>query len=481
MKTIYLLGLGPGDPEAITLQSLSKLKQIKHVYLRTARHPAVKVLRDHRIPFKALDFFYQHSDTFAEVYRRIAYFVLNAALHFGSAAYVVPGSPLFAEKAVEIILEKAGKAGIECRILPAVSFLEAVMAELRLPREKDLLVLDALETDKLLTAPEKNLLIIQAYNQRIASGVKLELLKLYPPEHPITLIRAAGLSRGKRVVTVPLYQIDRQRWIDHLTTLYVPPLAKYNMSDLLQVMRILRSEHGCPWDQEQDHISLKPYLLEETYEVLAAIDADNKDNFCEELGDLLLQIVFHSEIAAERQDFSFYDVIARIIEKLKRRHPHVFGSEKAKTAEEVLRTWEQIKKEEKKERTSLFTVEASFPALLRAQKLQRQAASVGFDWPEIDGAWEKVQEELKELKDAYNLGNAAKIEEELGDLLFAVVNVARFLYVDAEQALTASINKFYQRLRFVEEQVQKEGGKMSDYPLEKLDEWWNLAKRQQKR
>ncbi|NLZ92885.1 MAG: nucleoside triphosphate pyrophosphohydrolase [Firmicutes bacterium] len=480
MKKIYLVGLGPGNPQAITRQSLFMLKQIKHVYLRTVRHPGVKVLRDHHISFKPLDFFYKRGETFSEVYRQIAYFVLNAALHFGTVAYVVPGSPLFAEKAVEIIMEKAGAVGVECRVLPAVSFLEAVTAELQLPREKELLVLDALETDKLLSAPDKNLLIMQAYNDRIASTVKLELLKLYPPEHPITLLRGAGLPRNKRIATVPLYQIDRQHWIDHLTTLYVPPLTRYNISDLLQVMRILRSEHGCPWDQEQDHISLKPYLLEEAYEVLEAIDKGDKENFCEELGDLLLQIVFHSEIAAESQDFTFYDVIERITEKLKRRHPHVFGNKEAKTAAEVLRTWEQIKKEEKKERTSLFTVETYLPALLRAQKLQRQASSVGFDWPEIKGAWEKLQEELIELKDAYNKGNAAKIEEELGDLLFAVVNVARFLDVDAEQALAAAINKFFQRLRFVEEQVQAEGGEMSDYSLEKLDEWWNLAKNQLK-
>ena len=197
-------------------------------------------------------------------------------------------------------------------------------------------------------------------------------------------------------------------------------------------MSRLRSEDGCPWDREQDHNTLRPYLLEETYEVLGAINDGSTQDLCEELGDLLLQIVFHCQIATENGRFSFYDVVVGITEKLLRRHPHVFAKPTAKTTEEVISTWQIIKKtEKKKDRDTMFTLENYLPALLRAQKLQRQASSVGFDWPDVQGAWDKLSEELKELKDAYKERVQARIEEELGDLLFAVVNVARFLNVDA--------------------------------------------------
>lgn len=242
-------------------------------------------------------------------------------------------------------------------------------------------------------------------------------------------------------------------------------------------MQQLRSKEGCPWDREQNHLSLKPYLLEEAYEVLGAIDSGNSNELREELGDLLLQIVFHCQIAEENKAFTFQNVVTGITKKLIRRHPHVFGEASAKTAADVIRTWQQIKKDEKKERTSLFTLENYLPALLRAQKLQRQASSVGFDWPDAAGAWDKLSEEIDELKDAYNQGHEARIVEEMGDLLFAAVNVARFLNVDAEQALAASTKKFYARLRFVEERVRAEGGEMAAYSLSKLDEWWDVAKK----
>ena len=476
MKTIYLIGLGPGDPWAVTVRSLAVLKNSKHVYVRTARHPGLKLLDHYGIAYKPLDFFYRKGTAFEGTYRNIAYFVLNAALNFGRVAYAVPGSPLFAEKTVEIILDKAAKVGIRCRILPAVSFLEAVSAELRLPREQEFVVVNALQPELLLQNADKHKIIIRAYNGRTASAAKLQLLQLYPENHPVTVLHRASLP-GARRVTVPLYKMDRVPFIDHLTTFYLPPLAGLNIDHLLQVMRRLRSTDGCPWDREQDHNSLKQYLLEEAYEVLDAINRGSSEDLCEELGDLLLQIVFHSEIASENRQFNFYDVVAGIVGKMIRRHPHVFGSGNRNAAVDVLLSWRQLKKEEYKERDSLFTLEMFLPALLRAQKLQRQAAAAGFDWPDAAGAWDKLREEMQELEDAYNTGSKVKIMEELGDLLFAVVNVARFLSVDAEQALSFSTDKFYRRLRFIEEKARKEGGDLSTFSLSKLDEWWNLAKK----
>ncbi|HHX74533.1 MAG TPA: nucleoside triphosphate pyrophosphohydrolase [Firmicutes bacterium] len=477
MKTIYVVGLGPGEPQSVTLQGLAALQQAKRVYARTKHHPGLRILHHYRIPYKALDIFYEKGCTFSETYRNIARYVLRAACRFGEVAYAVPGSPSCAEKTVQLIRKQAGRYGITCRILPAVSFLEAVAAELQLPQLTALHVADALQPESLLACPEKYKVIIQAYNRQVASTVKLQLLSLYSPAHPVTAIRGAGLKRGKKVATIPLYAMDRLPFIDHLTTFCLPPRQKHGLHDLLQVMRKLRGKGGCPWDREQDHRSLRPYLLEEAYEVLGALEKGDMDEVCEELGDLLLQVVFHSEIAAEEGHFTFYDVVAGITEKLIRRHPHVFAGAKAENVVAVLRNWQQLKKAEKKERRSLFTLETFLPALLRAQKLQRQAASVGFDWPDITGAWDKLQEELKELNDAYKNDGEARIEEELGDLLFAVVNVARFLQVDAEQALAASTQKFFNRLRFVEEKARAEGGEMSSFPLAKLDEWWECAKK----
>jgi tetrapyrrole methylase family protein/MazG family protein len=471
------VGLGPGDPQAITLRSLQTLKKVRHVYLRTDRHPAVSLLDRHGISYTTMDRFYRKSTTFEETYKKIALFILNAAALHGEVVYAVPGSPFFAEKTVELIIKKAPTAGIACRALPAVSFVEAVSSELGLPREEAMVVLDALETDKLLDYPDKHVLIIQAYNRQIASRVKLQLLELYPDEHRITAVRGAGLPEGKKVITVPLYEMDRVPFTDHLTSFYLPPIATYGTQDLMRVMRRLRGEDGCPWDREQDHRTLRPYLLEEAYEVLGAIDSGNTADLCEELGDLLLQVVFHCQIAAENQEFSYFDVVAGITEKLVRRHPHVFADGNAKTAGEVISSWQQIKKDEKKERKSLFALEMYLPALLRAQKLQRHASGVGFDWPDATGAWDKLEEELKELKDAYKEQHEVKIEEELGDLLFSAVNVSRFLNVDAEQALSSSIEKFYKRLRYVEERAKAEGGEISAYSLSKLDEWWEEAKK----
>lgn len=362
------------------------------------------------------------------------------------------------------------------RTLKRVGIVEAVAAELKLAHE-ELVVLDALQPKRLLDFPDRHVLVIQASDRQIASGVKRELSSLYPDNHPVTAVRGAGLPSGKKVVTVPLSEMDRLPFTDHLTTFYLPPVARHGLSDLLRVIDLLRNKEGCPWDREQDHLSLKPYLLEEAYEVLGAIDGGDPQELCSELGDLLLQIVFHCQIARENGRFTFFDAVAAITEKLIRRHPHVFEAPADKTASEIISSWQIIKKAEKKEgEASVFTRDSFLPALLRAQKLQRQASSVGFDWPDASGAWDKLAEELKELKDAYIGQERAKIEEEMGDLLFAAVNVARFLQVDAEQALACSAEKFLRRVRYVEERAKAEGGEITEYPLSKLDEWWDEAK-----
>jgi len=248
---------------------------------------------------------------------------------------------------------------------------------------------------------------------------------------------------------------------------------------LVDVMKRLRSPGGCPWDREQTHESLKPYLLEEAYEVLSAIDMQDDEEIKEELGDLLLQIVFHAQLADEENRFSIDDVAESIVKKLIRRHPHVFSEVKVNGSEEVLRNWEKIKKDEGK-KSALDGVPPTLPALLKARRVQEKAKRVGFDWDNAQGAFEKVAEEVNELRKAIAEGKKGTVAEELGDLLFSIVNVSRFLDVDAEDALRKTINKFMARFRFIEEKIEKNGKKsIENHTLGELDLLWEKAKHEQ--
>lgn len=248
------------------------------------------------------------------------------------------------------------------------------------------------------------------------------------------------------------------------------------LASLVEAMARLRGPQGCPWDQKQDHKSLEPHLIEEAYEVVHALKEGDMEALCEELGDLLLQIVFHSQLAAEKKAFTMEQVVKKIHEKILRRHPHVFGEERVKDAREVSFNWSEIKLREKNEK-SKFSMPAGLPALKRAQKVQSQAARYGFDWDQVEGAWEKVKEELKELEKVYKKGERDKIEEEIGDLIFAIVNVSRFLKVDPELALMATVEKFLRRMHFIEEKIEREGKDFKDYQLEDLDKFWEDAKK----
>ncbi|UNC90707.1 nucleoside triphosphate pyrophosphohydrolase [Candidatus Contubernalis alkaliaceticus] len=249
-----------------------------------------------------------------------------------------------------------------------------------------------------------------------------------------------------------------------------------SLSRLVDMMSRLRQPDGCPWDKKQTHQSLKPYLLEETFEVIHAIDQKDMDSLCEELGDLLLQVVFHSQLASETGSFHMGEVIEKICEKIIRRHPHVFGQERIEDAQGVSLKWSEIKRKEKKQK-SLFSSPQGLPALKRAQKVQQQAAGVGFDWDKVDGAFDKVIEELKELDNVYKNGEKDKIEEEIGDLLFAAVNVSRMLEVDAELAMGSAVDKFLRRLNYMEREIKKKEKDFTEYKLEQLDRLWEKAKK----
>lgn len=253
---------------------------------------------------------------------------------------------------------------------------------------------------------------------------------------------------------------------------------------LVAVMRRLRAPEGCPWDREQDHVTLKPYLLEEAYEVLEAIDAGDDAELCSELGDVLLQVVFHAQVAAEADRFGVDDVCQAIVDKLVRRHPHVFGDVAVDNAGDVVRNWEQIKLQERAGRqhappSALDGVPVALPALQRAQRVQQKASRVGFDWDAVDGALAKVTEEVEELRQAHEEGESPeRVSEEFGDLLFALVNVSRFMKVAPEDALRGAVNKFDRRFRRVEQVFAERGTSLHEATLEEMDTVWNEIKDQ---
>lgn len=254
---------------------------------------------------------------------------------------------------------------------------------------------------------------------------------------------------------------------------------RYTMDDLIEIMRLLRSPEGCPWDREQDHKSIRSNFLEETHEALEAIELEDAGLLQEELGDVLMQVVFHARIEEEQNSFTFDDVVDGVCRKLVVRHPHVFGNIKADDSSQVLQNWDAIKRETKGGKTQadlLKSLPRSLPALMRAAKVQTRAKRVGFDWPDITGAMAALESELAELKEAVAAGEPAAVEEELGDLLFSAVNVSRFLHTDAEQALTGATDKFIRRFTEVERMASEAGVDMPSASLEELDKLWDLAK-----
>lgn len=253
----------------------------------------------------------------------------------------------------------------------------------------------------------------------------------------------------------------------------------YTVQDLVDIMRLLRLPGGCPWDAEQTHESIKKNLIEETYEVIEAINKKDSDLLCEELGDLLMQVVFHAQMENELGVFDFDSVADGVCKKLIERHPHVFGEVTVSGVDDVLTNWDDIKRKTKGQKNtteSMLSVPRELPALMRATKLQKKAADVGFDWSDVSGALDKLEEEIKELRQAVENNDRANMSEELGDVLFSAVNVSRFIKSDAEEALTAASDKFLSRFTVVEKLAQERGMDMRSESLEELDKLWDEAK-----
>jgi tetrapyrrole methylase family protein/MazG family protein len=480
---IVLLGLGPGDPDQMTQKAWKIIQEAEEVYLRTLQHPAVTgfpaALRIH-----SFDHLYESSQTFEAVYAAITAQVLALGRRPQGVIYAVPGHPFIAEATAPEIARLARQEAIPVHIVDGLSFLEPVLAALGedpFPRTS---LVDALDIARLhvptfpVDAPA---LITQVYSAAVASDVKLTLSEIYPDEHPVRLVHAAGTPQ-ELVEALALYEIDRSIHIGLLTSLYVPPLGPATSFEAFQeVIAHLRAPNGCPWDREQTHRSLRPYLMEETYEVLTALDAGDVDALQEELGDLLLQIVLHAQIAQEEGEFTIADVLQGVNNKIVYRHPHVFGETQVDGVEHVLVNWERLKAAEKKKKGQdrhgvLDGVPLALPALVQADQYVRRTARVGFVWPKQQDVLDKIHEELAEISQAETMEDRSA---EVGDLLLAVVDLARSLEVEPESALREANARFRKRFGYIERKAADLEKSISEFSIEQLLAFWQEAKQDQ--
>lgn len=481
---IKIIGLGPGSYESLTVGTLNELKNEKNIFLRTEKHPTVEYLKKENISFTTYDSVYDTKDSFDDVYNDIAKDLIKKHQMYGNIIYAVPGHPLVAEKSVSILIDLCKENNVPYKILPAVSFIDAVMESLKIDPIEGLKIIDAFDIRNQILDKRIGTIVTQVYSKLIASEVKLALLDQYDDETEIYFVRAAGIKDEESIRKIKLYELDMQQDIDYLTSIYIPKDMgnKKDFNDLLELVEILRSENGCPWDKKQTHDSIKKSIIEESYEVKDAIDNKDYDALIEELGDVLFQVVFHSSIGKEDGYFNISDVIKGIYDKMVLRHPHVFSNENGiDSVDKVLVKWDEIKKDEKGFDTlkdELNGVAKALPALLRAYKVQKKAGRDGLDFENTENTLEKVKEELNEVTDVYKMDKMDRIEEEIGDLLFSCVNVSRFLNIDAEEALNKATDKFIERTGYVESECLKQGKKIKDLSLKEIDKIWVSSKKQ---
>ncbi len=479
MSGITLLGLGPGDPQLLTREAWQVLSECGEAWLRTREHPVVPGLPA-ALTLHAFDDLYQDGASFDAVYAAIADKILQLGARPEGVVYCVPGHPFVAEATCLEISRRASAAGLPLRIVAGLSFLEPTFSALNMDPLPGLVLCDAMTLGAAHVPgfpPDSPALVVQLYSRMVASEVKSTLGATFPDGHPVRLVHAAGTSEQK-VEDLALYEIDRSPFIGALTSLYVPPLGPGTSLEAFQeVVAHLRAPNGCPWDRKQTHGSLRPHLLEESYEALEAMDAGNFRAMREEFGDLLLQIMLNSQIASEEGEFTINEVIKDIHDKIVRRHPHVFGDVQVDGVDGVLANWERLKEQERGAKPDvgglLNGVPATLPALNQAQEYQDRAARVGFDWPEIQGVLDKIAEEVGEVQAA---GDADLLAEELGDLFFALVNLSRWKHIDAESALRGANQKFKKRFGFIEQGARAQSRQLSDLSLDEMEALWQQAK-----
>lgn len=456
-------------PDLMGARALSLLQSADRLFLQTEKHPFAKAVTALGRPFKSMDALYEEAGDFDALSLAIAKSLVEAA----PCVYAVTGH--IGGTQIPVIETAAAEAGLSVEALPGIPLYAAAFPG------------KAIDGVCAATALWERIdpgmsLAVEEIDSAIAAGhVKLRLMEYFPDDWAILLADADedGVFKAQ---SIALYELDRQKRYSATCCAFIPAappeaLSRSGYEQLMAVMRKLRAPDGCPWDREQTHESLKQPLLEECYELLDAIDERDDTHLCEELGDVLLQVVFHCVIAEEQGRFTERDVTTALVNKLIFRHPHIFGAAQADTAEKVLVNWEKLKKIEKGQSTqtdALMSVPRGLPALTRSRKVQKKAADVGFDWDSAAAAFSKIAEETAELKSAMDADQ--HVEEEMGDLLFAVVNVARLLKLDPEFLLLAATDKFIRRFAAMEELAMREGRTLEDMTMMEMDACWERVK-----
>ena len=453
---VVVVGLGPGDPGLISTAALDAIAAVPSRFVRTTRHPSAHLVG----PARSFDRLYEQAGSIGEVYAGIVDALVAAARAEGQILYAVPGSPFVAERTVDLLRDVSG---IEVVTVPSLSFMDLAWARIGVdPVDAGVRLVDGHAFAEQAAGQPGPFLVSQCDTKLVLSDIKLAL-----DDGPtVTVLQRLGLA-DEAVFEVAWEELDRSFEPDHLTCVWLPRLAAPVAAELVrfaELVRVLRAE--CPWDRSQTHQSLTRHLIEETYEVIDAIDAltgpDDSEGYAhleEELGDLLFQVGFHANLAAEAGQFELADVARGIHDKLVERHPHVFGP-----PGHPVPNWEEQKKVEKGRDSVMDGVPGHLPSLLYAHKMQSKAASVGFDWKNATGAWVKIDEELAELRAAIDsdAGAGDAVSDELGDVLFSMVNVARHLGVDPEAALRAAAGKFRTRFVAMEQLAAARGVRVDD-------------------
>ena len=475
------MGLGPGDPDLLTRQAWQWLTSIDQIYVRTSQHPTLSGFPPN-LKVISFDDLYEQGERFEEVYARIVERVLVLGRREEGVTYAVPGHPFVAEATGPEIARRAAEEGLPVRVIEGLSFLEPVFSALGIDPYPSMAMVDGMELASLHVPPfppSQPALVAQIYSRQVASDVKLTLNAIYPDQHPVRMVHAAGTAQ-QIVENLALYEIDRSPRVGLLTALYVPPLEPDTSLEAFQeVVAHLRAPDGCPWDKEQTLKSLMPSLIEEAYEALDALEDESIDGVREELGDVLMVVMMLAQIASEDGEFNLAGVVQGIHRKIIYRHPHVFGEVRVDGTAGVLRNWEALKEQERKAKGKsktqgiLDNLPKVLPALNQAQAFQERAAHVGFDWPNIQGVIDKLKEEWDEVGEARDENERQK---ELGDLLFAVVNLVRWYKADAETVLRRANQRFKQRFAHIEQAARTQEKKLSDLHLDEMEALWQEAK-----
>lgn len=484
MHKITVLGLGHGDYTSLTVATMNVLKEADKVYLRTQKHDVVDFIESNGIEYITYDDFYETGDNFEEVYEKIADDLICKAKEKGNIIYAAPGNPLISDKVCQILLKKEKEKEIEIILPGSVGVVDEVLRATKTNSDNSVKLLNALDLASQYVDINSENILMNVYDVGIAADVKLYISEIYGDEYKIFIMSKNKGEKQLKSQEIHIYELDRLDNLNHTSCILIPAIQQqdkkiHNMHDLMMLMEQLRGRNGCPWDRKQTHESLRECVIEEAYEVVEAINNNDIDNLIEELGDLLLQVIFHCQLAKEEGTFNMYDVTSTLANKLVHRHPHVFGDLKAENAKEVKDIWEDVKEKEKdiKEYTKkLEDVPKSLSALIRSYKIQSKAAKVGFDWDDINSVIDKVKEELVELEEAINKKDQDNTFEELGDLLFSIVNLSRFCEVEPELALLNTIDKFIQRFKYIEDESVKIGKDLKEMQLEEMDNLWNEAK-----